>query len=146
MSQAKRELSFPILFPETILEDWTIEETIFEDRLLVTSFKNNDRGTIELIQDQNIQGLDEERLRNHLIFNESPTNLSQETEEIVEIYNYVGEMAYFMEPNPIVQFTFVVKNDLLAEVNDIVPNYQIIGKEISTDELRKFISTLEVST
>lgn len=144
LSQAKRELSFPVLFPEAMLEDWSIEETIFEDNLLVTSFVNNDKGRIELIQDRNIQGLDIERLRNHVLSNYSSLVI-QEKQEVVEVYDFVGELTYFMEPIPIVQYTFVSKKDLFTEKNESVPNYQLIGKEVSTEELRKFINTLEAS-
>lgn len=145
ISQAKKELPFPVLFPEVVLENWSIEETIFEDNLLVTSFINKDKGRIELIQDENIQGLDVEELRNHVISDKSLVS-TQEKQEVVEVYNFVGELKYFMEPTPIVQYTFVSKKDLFIKNNGSVPNYQLIGKEISTEELREFIKTLEAST
>ncbi|WP_280768777.1 hypothetical protein [Salipaludibacillus daqingensis] len=146
LSQAKRELPFPVLFPETMLENWTIEETIFEDNLLVTSFINNQDGRIELIQDQNIQGLDIEELRKHVISSEPTNDRIEQRQEVIEVYDFVGELAYFKEPTPTVQYTFVSKKDLFVDINGNVPNYQLIGKEISTEELRKFIYTLEVST
>ncbi|PYZ93987.1 hypothetical protein CR194_00135 [Salipaludibacillus keqinensis] len=146
MSQAKRELPFPVIFPENVLEDWAIEETIYEDRLLVTTFKNSEEGRIELVQDQNIQGLDVEQLRNYVLSNDTPNTEFTKIQEIMEVNDYVGELAYFMEPIPTVQFTFVSKNDLFADVNGNIPYYQLIGKEVSTEELRKFIYTLEVIT
>jgi len=145
LSQAKRELPFPVLFPEVVLEDWTIEKTIFEDNLLVTSFTNNENGRIELIQDQNIQGLDVEQLRNHVMSSKRLPVRIEEYQDVVEFNDFVGELTYFVEPIPTVQYTFVSKKDLFTEINGTIPNYQLIGKEVSTEEIRKFIYTLEAS-
>jgi hypothetical protein len=146
LSQAKRDLPFPVLFPEEMLEQWDVEETVYEDRLLVTTFHNEEEGRVELIQDQNIQGLDLEELRNYVLSNRSFTDQILEGNKVVEVEDFVGELAIFMEPTPTVQYTFVQKKDLFSEVNGNVPYYQVIGTDISQEELKRFISTLEAST
>ncbi|UTR14120.1 DUF4245 domain-containing protein [Salipaludibacillus sp. LMS25] len=146
LTQAREELPFPVLYPEEIPDGWAVNETIYEDRLLVIIFNNNQEGQIELVQDQNIQGLDVDELRSHVLSNVSVGSEFLLSHEVVEVGDYVGELAYFTDPISTLQYTFVEKNELFNESVGPIPYYQVIGKGVSSDELKEFIHTLEVST
>jgi hypothetical protein len=146
LTQAKQELPFPVLYPEEVPEGWAVDETIYEDRLLVIIFNNNQEGQIELVQDQNIQGLDVDELRNHVLSSVPVGNEFLVNHEVVEVGDYVGELAYFTDPISTLQYTFVQKNELFTENIGPIPYYQVIGKGVSSDELKEFIHTLEAST
>lgn len=147
LSKAKEELPFPVLEPQDAPEGWTLDETIYEDRLLVTVFINENNGRIDLVQDQNIQGLNLEELRDFLLADE-PLNFTlnfNSGRDMLEVSDYVGELAYLMGPEPTIQYTFVQKADLFAEIDGDVPYYQLIGKNISTGEMKEFIYSLEAA-
>ncbi|MGJ9385637.1 hypothetical protein [Salipaludibacillus sp. CF4.18] len=145
-SQAKKELPFPVLIPESDLDGWDMEETIYEDELLVSSFIGENNRQIDLIQDQNIQGLDIPSLREHLDLNMDFSGVRKPDTEVVEVSDYIGELSYFADPLPSIQYTFVDKKGLFEETNEKVPSYQVIGKEVSTEELILFVESLEASS
>ncbi|UCZ54150.1 hypothetical protein LGQ02_05140 [Bacillus shivajii] len=142
--QANNKLSFPLLQPVETLEGWTLDDSVYEDNLFVTSYIDEDENRIELIQDQNIQGLNIHTLRDFLLFGETVIEESGEI-EIREISHYVGEMMMIPEPNDTIQFTFVQKEDLLGS-SENVPFYQVIGRGTSVYDVISFIEVLEVSS
>ncbi|MBU9720855.1 MULTISPECIES: hypothetical protein [Bacillaceae] len=141
--QAARELPFPVLLPDPLPEGWEINETVFDDDLLVLSYKTENDGRVDLVQDLNIQGLDILALQTHVIVEGLNTTSSFPDESYTEIGGFIGELNRFVEPVPIVQYTFVNKDDLF-NANDNIPLYQAIGKQASEVEVRKLVESLEL--
>ena len=141
-NQAARELPFPVLLPVNLPDDWGVVETVYEDDLLVISYDTGREGRIELVQDQNIKGMEFFTLRDYMISGITSQRLLEEGKSIHEFYGYVGELISFDEPVPTIQYTFVNKQNLFGALED-VPVYQVIGKQASLEDLKKILEKLE---
>ncbi|UTR09102.1 DUF4245 domain-containing protein [Evansella sp. LMS18] len=141
-NQAVRELPFPVLLPDDLPEGWEIAETVYDEELLVVSYDTGDGGRIELVQDQNIQGLELYTLRNYIISGSTSQDLIESGITIQEFSDFIGELISFDEPVPTIQYTFVKKKNLFGSLENI-PVYQVIGKEATLGDIRKFTERLE---
>ncbi|MBU9713697.1 DUF4245 domain-containing protein [Evansella tamaricis] len=144
---AARELPFPVLVPDPLPEGWEVVETVYEDELLVVSYRTGSDSRVELVQDLRIQGLDTLLLRDYLLLGSVNLPSLEEDKEIREISNYVGELTVFLEPIQIVQYTFVTKEDLIRSSGQHVPLYQVIGKQQATiEEVMELVGSLKTFT
>ncbi|WP_167553267.1 hypothetical protein [Evansella clarkii] len=141
-NQAVRELPFPVLLPDELPEGWEISETVYDEELLVVSYDTGDGGRIELVQDQNIQGLELYTLRNYIISGNTSQDLIESGITIQEFSDFIGELISFDEPVPTIQYTFVNKKNLFGSLENI-PVYQVIGKEATLGDIRKITERLE---
>lgn len=140
LMQASRELQFPILVPSTLPSNWDFSRIVYEEELLVLSYLTADEDRMELVQDRSIQGLNMAVLREFLLTGNRSPILPEEV-EIKAMNGFIGELIYFEQPEPIVQYTFVKKQELIGSV-ERVPTYQVIGKGASFEELEQFVSSL----
>jgi hypothetical protein len=145
LSSADYELPFHVLQPESLAEDWTAKETIYDENLVILTYEHKEKGTIELIQDQQIQGLNKEKLR--LYMNEGVWPASAKVDmnsQTLMIEDYVGEWSAFPEAERRLQYTFVRQFDLYAEPQKGMPYYQVIGRDVSSSDMINFVESLEM--
>lgn len=140
--RAVREDSFPILLPNDEVDGWTIDDAVYEEELLAIRFVKNENGYIDLIHDQEIKGLDVLSLRDYVMTEKQLPN--DQNNEIFEIEGYVGEILFYEEPFPTIQFTFVRKQNLIGSI-DKIPLYQVIAKNTSLQEFLTFMKALKVA-
>ncbi|MCD8511956.1 MAG: hypothetical protein LRY73_20305 [Bacillus sp. (in: Bacteria)] len=140
LTQASRELSFQILVPNNLPDNWEFAGIVYEEELLVLSYLTDTEDRMELVQDRSIQGLNVAVLREYLLTGNRSPVLPEEV-EIKEMNGFIGELIFFEQPEPIVQYTFVKKQELIGSV-ERVPTYQVIGKGASFEELEQFVDTL----
>ncbi|MDQ0257019.1 hypothetical protein J2S74_004464 [Evansella vedderi] len=143
LMQASRELPFPVLVPSNIPEEWEIAEIVYEDELLVISYLTENDHQVDLVQDRNIQGLNVAFLRDYMLTGTVNEQLYMEGIEIKEISTFLGELTFFQQPVPTVQYTFVKKQDLFGSL-ERVPVYQVIGKEASFEDIKIVVDSLNV--
>ncbi|PTL39028.1 hypothetical protein C6Y45_08605 [Alkalicoccus saliphilus] len=145
LSSADYELPFHVLQPESLSEEWAAKETIYDENLVILTYEHKEKGTIELIQDQQIQGLNKEELR--LYMNEGAWPVSAKIDgnsQTLMIDDYVGEWSAFPEADQHLQYTFVRQFDLYAEPQQGMPYYQVIGRDVSSSDIINFVESLEM--
>lgn len=144
LNQAQREMPFEVLKADPIPDDWALSETHYEDDLLVMIYESDEYdGQVELVQDRNIQGLNMQVLRDHMI-SRTPAVESEETDyQIMELDEYIGKMSLVVGEQSSIQFTFVNKEDLITSTSVDIPIYQIVGKDVESITVLAFAAALK---
>lgn len=144
LNQAQREMPFEVLMADPVPDDWSLAETHYEDDLLVMIYESDVHdGQVELVQDRNIQGLDLQILRDHMI-SRTPAVESEEREyQIMELDEYIGKMSLVVGEQSSVQYTFVNKEDLISSTSVDIPIYQIVGKDVESITVLAFAAVLK---
>ncbi|SDO27002.1 hypothetical protein [Alkalicoccus daliensis] len=144
LTEAEQNVPFQLLMPQELSKEWSLKEVIYEDDLVVAVYKNDQNGTIELIQDPKIQGLNKEVLRDYLKQGEwGEQDIQLSSQDMMVIRNYVGEWTALEEEEWKTQYTFVRQFDLFTEPLDGLPYYQVIGVEVPAEEIIKFVKSLD---
>ncbi|WP_147803122.1 hypothetical protein [Alkalicoccus halolimnae] len=143
LTEAEESLPFHILQPSSLSEGWKVKETIYEEDLVVIVYKHEKEGTIELIQDQHIQGLNQKALKQYMEHGEwsSYNNLDTRHHTLV-IDKYIGEWTILPEEERKMQYTFVRQFDLYAEPRQGISYYQVTGQDVTSEEVVSFVETL----
>lgn len=147
LQEANEELPFHVLHPVELSEEWHVREVIYEDEIVIVIYEDENNGVIELIQDQHIQGLDHEVLRDFLRSGQwSREDAAYKFDQPFMINDFVGEWTLLDKEDSNIQYTFMRQFDLFQEPAAGASYYQVIGKDVPAEKLEDFVASLNEYT
>lgn len=144
LSEADEGTNVSVLKPVQLNENWELQEVVQDDNLIVSVYEHAEKGTVELIQDQQIQGLDPAELRDYLNDGNWTGDFHRPADGMpLAIHEYVGEWTSLPDPEERVQYTFVRQFDLFQTPADGLSYYQVIGQNVSESDVIEFVEALD---
>ncbi|WP_444685016.1 hypothetical protein [Alkalicoccus luteus] len=144
LDEADAGTNVSVLKPVQLNEDWELQQVVEDDNLIVSIYEHAEKGTVELIQDQQIQGLDPVELRDYLNDGNWAGDLNNPADGMpLAIHDYVGEWTSLSNPEERVQYTFVRQFDLFQTPAEGLSYYQVIGQNVSESDVIEFVEALD---